>query len=524
MSSCDNPNVEQDSLMTRRKKYDGKTKACVKCKENTGHVVIRHAVYCKSCFFPLIEARFKKSLEPTINSSGPRRKTLKAAGSLVIGFSGGIGSRTLLDLVAKTYYAPREVDEEKLRGGTNHPRNKEQGVWTGKPIVCFVDTSSAFSNTSLVEEARIIVESYPGVFDFRPILLEDAFDQDWWRKVGGDLSESASGLGLDITDQDLRLSYASTSTSECSPQTALRAYLASLPTRTAFYNAIQTLTRVLLLQTAASENASHLLLGTSLTSLSVNLISGIAQGAGFSVAEEAIEEWTPEPGCGMKLKVVRPLRDVGMKECAMWTYWHNLNVIPSLNAVENNGRNAIHTLTRDFIFGLETDYPATVSTIARTCAKLAPKETPSGVCLLCQRPTHAEVQAWKAQISIRTYHDAASAVSGNTRPPHLTENEIASLTKKTQDDLSTSSNTLTPFLCYACHTTLTSRSSRGTTLTLPPGISPTNIPIPRWITQPMALSPQRSNFLNADGEVFQSLKQTPEDLKSRIEGFILSDE
>ncbi|KAF9048629.1 hypothetical protein BJ165DRAFT_1039560 [Panaeolus papilionaceus] len=519
MSACDNPNVEQDALMTRRKKYDGKTRVCVKCKENIGHVVIRHAVYCKSCFFPLIEARFKKSLEPTINSSGPRRKALKAVGSLVIGFSGGIGSRTLLDLVVKTYFAPRGVittDDDNLRGGTNHPRNKEQGVWEGRPTVCFVDTSSAFSDASLVNEARDIVESYPGIFDFVPIRLEDAFDQSWWQSVGGgDLADSASSLGLNITDQ------------ECSPQTALRTYLASLSTRTAFYDAIQTLTRVLLLQTAAFKKASHLLLGTSLTSLSVNLISGIAQGAGFSVAEEAIEEWTPHPERGMKLKIVRPLKDVGMKECAMWTYWCNLCVIPSLNTVENNGRNAIHTLTRDFIFGLETDYPATVSTIARTCAKLAPKEAPSGVCILCQRPTHAGVQAWKAQISIRAYHDAASAVSGNTRPPHLTEEEITNLTKKAQDDPPTSFNTLTPSLCYACHTTLTSRSSRATSSILPPGSSMTHVPVPAWIAQSVLSKSQLDNSpwtISNDGEVFQAVKRTPLDLKSRIEEFILLEE
>ena len=39
----------------------------------------------------------------------------------------------------------------------------------------------------------------------------------------------------------------------------------------------------------------------------------------------------------------------------------------------------------DFIYGLETDYPATVSTIARTCAKLAPKEASNNICVLCGR-------------------------------------------------------------------------------------------------------------------------------------------
>ena len=39
----------------------------------------------------------------------------------------------------------------------------------------------------------------------------------------------------------------------------------------------------------------------------------------------------------------------------------------------------------EFILGLEKDYPSTVSTITRTCAKLVPKDEAAGVCSLCQR-------------------------------------------------------------------------------------------------------------------------------------------
>jgi hypothetical protein len=41
----------------------------------------------------------------------------------------------------------------------------------------------------------------------------------------------------------------------------------------------------------------------------------------------------------------------------------------------------------DFIIGLERDYPSTVSTIARTCGKLAPKPQSDIAqrCFLCER-------------------------------------------------------------------------------------------------------------------------------------------
>ena len=156
---------------------------------------------------------------------------------------------------------------------------------------------------------------------------------------------------------DLRLSQVSNSSSsppeEYSPINALRTYLSSLPTQTAFHSATQTLTRLLLLHTAASRRSSHLILGTSLTSLSINLISGIAQGAGFSVAEEAKEEWNPPRslenggGGGLTVRIVRPLRDVGMKECALWAWWCGLPIVgTSTTLLNDGGKHGIGSLTR----------------------------------------------------------------------------------------------------------------------------------------------------------------------------------
>ena len=39
----------------------------------------------------------------------------------------------------------------------------------------------------------------------------------------------------------------------------------------------------------------------------------------------------------------------------------------------------------DFIVGLEKDYPSTVSTVVRTCGKLAPKGEAAGKCVVCER-------------------------------------------------------------------------------------------------------------------------------------------
>lgn len=117
---------------------------------------------------------------------------------------------------------------------------------------------------------------------------------------------------------------------------ALRAHLSSLPTPTAIQSTLSTLTRLLLLYTAYSIGASHLVLGTSLTSLSISLISSISQGGGFVLPQAIQEEWIPpfvEQASGAatswrgEVRLIRPLRDVGMKECAAWIWWNQLSVV-----------------------------------------------------------------------------------------------------------------------------------------------------------------------------------------------------
>jgi hypothetical protein len=73
------------------------------------------------------------------------------------------------------------------------------------------------------------------------------------------------------------------------------------------------------------------LLGTSLTSLAISLISGISQGGGYNVREEAQEDWVPPStstdGKERSVRLVRPLRDVGVKECGTYAWWRGLKIL-----------------------------------------------------------------------------------------------------------------------------------------------------------------------------------------------------
>ena len=96
----------------------------------------------RECFVPLMTHKFRRSLEPYVNAKpdGPRRTALKPTGNLLIGFSGGLGSSVLLDLVYRCYVQPDPLLVTS-EGGKDHPRNER--VWK-KVTVCYVEVCDAF--------------------------------------------------------------------------------------------------------------------------------------------------------------------------------------------------------------------------------------------------------------------------------------------------------------------------------------------------------------------------------------------
>ena len=132
-----------------------------------------------------------------------------------------------------------------------------------------------------------------------------------------------------------------------------------LPTATAVSSTLRDFTRLLLLHTAQENGASHLVLGSSLTSLAVSLISGISQGRGFNLTEELQEEWvlTPEPcqedtddrvesRIKRSVRVIRPLCDIGMKECAAWAWWNDLQIVGRAKWQWPSSKQEIGSLTK----------------------------------------------------------------------------------------------------------------------------------------------------------------------------------
>jgi len=262
------------------------------------------------------------------------------------------------------------------------------------------------------------------------------------------------------------------------PVKALQSFLHSLPTPSAVTSTISHITRLLLLHAAEAYACSHLLLGHSLTAMSVSLISSISSGGGFVVREEREEDWN-------SIRIVKPLRDVTSKECAAWVHWHRLSVLGG--GITLNNDMGVTRLTRDFIVGLDKDFPSTVSTISRTCAKLAPKvKSGHRLCAFCQRSTYDSVQDWKARISIRSRN---TVVAGEAQ----------------------ATASLVPHLCYACHTAFTSKNSKGAI-----ALTETIAALPVWVGA--------NNYFISEGRLSSRNRLSQDMMKAQIDGFLLDNE
>lgn len=140
-------------------------------------------------------------------------------------------------------------------------------------------------------------------------------------------------------------------------------------------------------------------------------------------------------------------------------------------------------------------------------------------------PAQMDVQDWKARISIRSF-DTQSDGGSIPLPPHIKPNTPTPL--PTTPDASSS---LTPHLCYACHTALTSRSSRGIAHQSKSSLTSTTLQLPVWTNSRLFNSINSSVTRYTDGigtegtadEVWSGKKMDASDMRDAIKDFLLDE-
>ncbi len=160
----------------------------------------------RTCFATFVMGKFRSSIEPHINPSSDklRKHELKAPGTLLVAFSGDLGSTVLLHLLHRCYLSQDPRTNEISKGGKNHPRTNP--LWPAVSV-CYVEECNAFSEVSGIslsspsrympnllrqdptrdrtEGIQSAVEAY-NCGEFIPLRLEDAFDARWWTKLHGE--------------------------------------------------------------------------------------------------------------------------------------------------------------------------------------------------------------------------------------------------------------------------------------------------------------------------------------------------
>lgn len=231
----------------------------------------------RACSLALIEQRFKRAIDSSL-----LQKREDNAPVLAIAYSGGLGSTVLLDLASRLL-APSGKD--------NSPRRR----WKEIHVLHIEKEEADCSSNS---QWMAIIGRYPE-FKFKALRLEDDFQNI--------LPQATSNPSLGLP------------TGEPSFIT-LEQYLRRLPTESARVTTTRNLTRLAVEHHARALGASHVLLGTSLSSISSAMISRICQGGGFTLASERGNHTN-------NLNVVVPLQDVMAKECAAWLKWNDLQTI-----------------------------------------------------------------------------------------------------------------------------------------------------------------------------------------------------
>ncbi|WWC60526.1 uncharacterized protein I303_103100 [Kwoniella dejecticola CBS 10117] len=465
-----------EALMPRKKKVQRVDKSlCQKCKESKSMYIIRNVTYCKTCFEVSVFTRFTRTLHPILKTeaAGVRDKEGKKArialnqggtrpnptnGSVVVGLSGGASSMTLLDLLVDKEYIGKGDDKV-----IDRTKGEKQPVWN-KGYIVHVDFSDLIedTHTSSPDRSEVLkqwIEGKENGLVWIGLKAHDVYDANLTnkiRRIAGlpeTQEDASSGLKVDLKNPDLPLfPIPSSSSSTPTPLAQLRTILATLPpaSRPSFLSSILDS----LIGTAAEiiPSVSHVLLGETSTRQAQRLISGTALGKGYTLPLELAV--TNKPMCNAKYTILKPMKEITIKEVAIYTHLKGLNGVVRndrkwdysgpISKKDSRGKDhtrSLESLTEQFIASLGVTHPATVSTINRTGDKLTfTGEKEKGVsCPVCQMPVDPNALEWKSRTAL-------TALPEKTQTDHERNGTNAELDEK--DSLAT-------MLCYACLTTFT---------------------------------------------------------------------
>ena len=291
--------------------------------------------YCKTCFLTAVHHKVRATLG--------KHKATRPGDRVLVAATGGQSSTSLLHILQQGC----NTDTKRL---------------LFDPSVIFVDEGAAFCMSKKEREdrhAEVVDILQKFGFPVHIALIENS----------GSDNVAPTQIGEKVRiDQDLAETFGKSFT--------------SLKEGSARQELLLHLRRRVLVRAAKELACTKVFTAEHGTNLAVDLLSGVAGGAGGSLAQRI----------GFKdqrdgdVAVMRPMRDVSGKEVAVYAHLHGLATISKGKAwgAGENVLYSLHKLTEDFLVGLQQDFPATIPTIFKTGDKLCVETKNTEGCLLCQ--------------------------------------------------------------------------------------------------------------------------------------------
>jgi len=318
--------------------------ACKKCGASECVVNLRvRDTYCKACFLAAVHHKVRATLG--------KHKATRPGDRVLVAATGGQSSTSLLHILQQG----RNTDIKRL---------------LFDPSVIYVDEGAVYGISKEDREERItevvdVLQNFG--FPVHVALIESC---------GSDFV-APTGKGEKVRiDPDLADTFGKSFT--------------SLKEGSARQELLLHLRRRVLVRAAKELACIKVFTAEHGTNLAVDLLSGVAGGAGCSLAQRI----------GFKdqrdgdVAVMRPMRDVSGKEVAVYAHLHGLPTVAKGKAwgAGENVLYSLHRLTEDFLVGLQQDFPATIPTIFKTGDKLCVETKDTEGCLLCQATLDTDVQ------------------------------------------------------------------------------------------------------------------------------------
>ncbi|GBC00104.1 hypothetical protein RclHR1_03750003 [Rhizophagus clarus] len=431
--------IQEETLLESNVKIKPTTKNCVKCKTAKAIILVRHSTYCKKCFQHVFVGKFRKNVEKSRTASN-----FSSGEKVMIGFSGGTSSRAMLQLIS-------EYNE-----AIPHKR-----VYS-EIVVCHIDESLLLNQKSTIPQIEQSVRKYN--YPFIGLYLQDIYNSDV-TKNGCYNSVIEIAIDAKISQQE---------DSTISSSEKLLSLLNNISKLTAKEDFIWYLKLCYLIDTARKNGCTRLFLGDCSTRLSIKIISLTSKGRGFSLPLETSSEtdWFED------VIITRPMKDMLAKEIGIYNQFIGLDDVYIQGVTSMmHAKASIERLTEDFIVGLEKEFPSTVSTIARTGAKLTPSDSimKENRCVVCLMPYQENNKIWQNRIIVMTIPSSQKSNECNDIRLNCSRNialgDCISCCDDTNNDESMANVEFADSLCYACRVNIRDIKLTDKKIILPPYVA-----------------------------------------------------